>query len=227
MLETEAAEEKAHRTEGELNGSEQRSSKHGRRASLSGAGGSGQARDRYRAFNADSIPHYSNNRHLVINERLSKSYFSTTAVEPSNIPGQEQNSVTPSATADPKAVLDADASNPVSANSQASPWEPDTEETLNPETFLQTQVAHIKHCFAVGDYNKINALYQALVRNEIVPPVEIYATVIESVCMRDLDNDNVDNRMFQLLNCYQDLINNKLKPTEKIYSLVIGSLLNY
>ncbi|KAM3163108.1 RNase P subunit [Lachancea thermotolerans] len=225
VLETEAAEEKAHRTEGELNGSEQRSSKHGRRASLSGAGGSGQARDRYRAFNADSIPHYSNNRHLVINERLSKSYFSTTAVEPSNIPGQEQNSVTPSATADPKAVLDADASNPVSANSQASPWEPDTEETLNPETFLQTQVAHIKHCFAVGDYNKINALYQALVRNEIVPPVEIYATVIESVCMRDLDNDNVDNRMFQLLNCYQDLINNKLKPTEKIYSLVIGSLL--
>ncbi|CUS23818.1 LAQU0S12e00716g1_1 [Lachancea quebecensis] len=225
VLETEAAEENARRTEGELSGSEQKTSKNDRRSSLSGAGTSGQARDRYRAFNADSIPHYSNNRHLVINERLSKSYFSTTAAESSNTPCQEAHLATPSATAEPTTVSDAHALNSVSANSQVSPWEPDTEEGLNPETFMQTQVAHIKHCFSVGDYNKINALYQALLRNDIIPPVEIYALVIESVCKRDLDNDNVDNRMFQLLNCYQDLINNRLKPTEEIYSLVIGSLL--
>ncbi|SCU83051.1 LANO_0B08196g1_1 [Lachancea nothofagi CBS 11611] len=211
-----------------------------------------QSLDHFRSRqHKDSFPHYPNHRHLEINQRLSRSYFSTSAVESSGNHVQDGLPLVPmtvtEVTASPEKLDYADGvailmvdkhttqaepatkeTSPTvkdtTSSSHNSPWEVDHEESLNPQTFLNTQITQIRNCFARGDYNSINAHYQALHRNDIVPPVEIYALIIESVCRRNLDNDNVDNRMFQLLNCYQALINNKMKPTEQIYNAVIGSL---
>lgn len=156
---------------------------------------------------SDSLPRLPNQKNLVINQTLSKSYYSTNAT--THDPSKQEVAPPPD----------------VRLSENVSPWEEDTELTLNQETFLKAQTEEIDRCFTAEDYNKINSLYQALKRNEVVPPVEVYAKVIESVCKRDLDDDDVDSKMFQLLSCYQDLIGNLIKPTEAIYNMVIGSLL--
>lgn len=105
-----------------------------------------------------------------------------------------------------------------------TPWEEDEESCLNPETFLATHVAKIEHCYETGDLNMINSLYQALKRNGIVPPLEIYSKVLESLAKRDLDKDDLDYKMSELLTCYQDMIVSKLKPSDEIYNTVLGCL---
>lgn len=105
-----------------------------------------------------------------------------------------------------------------------SPWEEDTEPCLNPDTFLATHTAEIDRCYERGDYNMINPLYQALKRNSIIPPLEVYAKVLDALAKRDLDSDDLDYKMSELLTCYQDMIMNKLKPSDEIYNTVLGCL---
>ncbi|QLQ81779.1 hypothetical protein HG537_0G00320 [Torulaspora globosa] len=105
-----------------------------------------------------------------------------------------------------------------------SPWEEDTEPCLNVETFLDTHITEINRCYEKGDFNMINSLYQALKRNGIVPPLETYSKVLESLSRRDLDKDDLDYKMSELLTCYQDMIVNKLKPSDEIYNTVLGCL---
>ncbi|QLG72231.1 hypothetical protein HG535_0C05850 [Zygotorulaspora mrakii] len=104
------------------------------------------------------------------------------------------------------------------------PWEEDTESSLNPSTFLTTHINEINEAYRTRDYNKINPLYQALKRNGIVPPLEVYSKVLESLAKRDLDKDDLDYKMSELLTCYQDMIINKLKPSDEIYNIVLGYL---
>ncbi|CEP60018.1 ribonuclease P LALA0_S01e01134g [Lachancea lanzarotensis] len=203
-----------------------------------------QSLDRFRSRqHSENYARYTRNTQLEINERLSKSYFSTSSVErpgrtisdtlasipkdaaePTPVPSDSKIPDTPQ---EPAESFQVEASHNTDKH-KGTPiptWEPDNEESLNPETFLETQTNYIKTSYEKRDYNSINASFQSLIRNNIIPPLELYALVIKSVCNRDLDNDNVDNRMFQLLNCYQSLIDNKMKPTEEIYNEVIGSLL--
>ncbi|SCU86140.1 LADA_0D12574g1_1 [Lachancea dasiensis] len=252
---TEESQTPAHgRHDGSLLPREYKRGRESRRASLGATPSSSTAPrahslSRFRSHNSnDSYTHYPHNRQMEINERLSRSYFSSSAIDSTSQRSQDVVPGVTSAATDINAgqksietldtgiqdqlTHDAPGVLPVHdvafdsrTDPRVSPWEPDTEESLNPQTFLDTQTKQIKKAFDCGDYNSINAHYQALQRNSIIPTVEIYEIVIESVSRRDLDNDNVDNRMFQLLNCYQDLINNKMKPSEQIYNAVIGTLL--
>ncbi|SCU90986.1 LAFA_0F01222g1_1 [Lachancea sp. 'fantastica'] len=203
-----------------------------------------QSLERFRSRqHNENYARYPRHTQLEINERLSKSYFSTSSVER---PGQKIPNTISSIPKDAAELNAVPSDSKISDTQQQSAesdeietlmnndtrldtsipaWEPDNEECLNPTTFLQTQTNYIKKSFGQQDYNSINASFQSLLRNNIIPPIELYALVIKSVCDRELDNDNVDNRMFQLLNCYQSLIDNKMKPTEEIYNAVIGSLL--
>ncbi|SCV01975.1 LAME_0G19768g1_1 [Lachancea meyersii CBS 8951] len=205
----------------------------------------GQSLDRYRSRqHSESYARYPIQKSMEINGRLSKSYFSTSTAERSGTKIPDNLSSISSNPVEPHILPAEDAKHsdmPVAFSERNAiesippkdtrfdptipTWEPDTEECLNPKTFLDTQTNQIRKSFAKGDYDIINACFQSLLRNDIVPPLDVYALVMKSVCNRDLDNDNVDNRMFQLLSCYQSLINNKMKPTEEIYDVVIGSLL--
>ncbi|KAL6939160.1 hypothetical protein ACO0RG_002987 [Hanseniaspora osmophila] len=110
--------------------------------------------------------------------------------------------------------------------SKTSPWPLDTDDTLNKEKFLDQNIKEIDLCFTEGKFNKINSLYMALKRNDIVPPLPVFEKIIASLCLRDLDSQNLDERMFNLLNCYQDLINSKkYHPSSMIYDHVIATLL--
>ncbi|CAI4671365.1 BFH_collapsed_G0040090.mRNA.1.CDS.1 [Saccharomyces cerevisiae] len=103
-------------------------------------------------------------------------------------------------------------------------WKEDTEPCLNKSTYLQTHIDEINRCYEQKNYNKINSLYQSLKRNDIVPPLEIFTKVLDSLCKRPLDNNDLDNKMYELLTCYQDMINNRLKPPDEIYNIVLLSL---
>ncbi|CCF60818.1 hypothetical protein KAFR_0L02070 [Kazachstania africana CBS 2517] len=107
------------------------------------------------------------------------------------------------------------------------PWEKDTDESLNKTTFLQTHIDQINNCYRIEDYNKINSLYQSLKRNNIVPPIEIYEKIFDSFNKRNFDQNTnllINEKMYQLLNCYQDLINSKLKPTTTIYNSLLEQI---
>ncbi|CAI4047585.1 hypothetical protein SKDZ_13G0470 [Saccharomyces kudriavzevii ZP591] len=103
-------------------------------------------------------------------------------------------------------------------------WKEDTEPCLNKSTYMQTHIDEINRCYEQKNYNKINSLYQSLKRNDIVPPPEIFTKVLDSLCKRPLDNNDLDNKMYELLTCYQDMINNRLKPPDEIYNIVLLSL---
>lgn len=106
---------------------------------------------------------------------------------------------------------------------ERNPWEDDMENDLNPETYLKIHCEKINECFQLGQYNKINSLYQSLRRNDLIPPIDIYEKIFISFHKRSFDqnNQNLNDKMWQLLNCYQDMIGNKLKPNAKIYNILL------
>ncbi|KAK5781909.1 hypothetical protein RI543_000560 [Arxiozyma heterogenica] len=103
------------------------------------------------------------------------------------------------------------------------PWDEDLENNLNSDTYLKIHCEQINKCFQLGQYNKINSLYQSLRRNDLVPSIDIYEKIFISFHKRSFDqnNQNLNEKMWQLLNCYQDMINNKLKPNSKIYNILL------
>lgn len=105
-----------------------------------------------------------------------------------------------------------------------SPWEEDKAPCLNKDTFLKTHADQINRCYENGDLNAINSLYQSLKRNDIIPPLEVYEKILESLSRREFDNDDLDYKISELLTCYQDLIVNRLKPSDKIYDTVLEGL---
>ncbi|GAV46444.1 hypothetical protein ZYGR_0A00350 [Zygosaccharomyces rouxii] len=105
-----------------------------------------------------------------------------------------------------------------------SPWEEDKEPCLNKDTFLRTHTDQINKCYENGDLNSINSLYQALKRNDIIPPLKVYEQILDSVARRQFDNDDLDYKIAELLTCYQDLIMNRLKPSDRIYNTVLECL---
>lgn len=109
------------------------------------------------------------------------------------------------------------------ANDEGKVWEEDTETDLNPKEYLKVHIEHIDRCYNLKEYSRINALYQSLKRNNIVVPLETYEKILDSFAKRvfDVNNKNLDEKMFSLLNCYHDIINNRLKPTTKIYNIVL------
>ncbi|AMD21498.1 HER220Cp [Eremothecium sinecaudum] len=104
-------------------------------------------------------------------------------------------------------------------------WERDTETSINTEKFLKTTAVEIERCMSQHDYNKVNSLYLALKRNGALPTLDIFKKVLRSIKLRNLDFDDLDNRMFQLLNCYHDMVFHKVKPDNESYGIVIGGLL--
>ncbi|CAL9731996.1 ribonuclease P protein component, mitochondrial [Monosporozyma unispora] len=106
---------------------------------------------------------------------------------------------------------------------ERNPWDEDLENDLNPETYLKIHCEKINECFQLQQYNKINSLYQSLRRNDLIPPIEIYEKIFISFHKRSFDqnNQNLNDKMWQLLNCYQDMIGNKLKPNAKIYNILL------
>ncbi|CDH16912.1 related to Ribonuclease P protein component,mitochondrial [Zygosaccharomyces bailii ISA1307] len=154
-----------------------------------------------------------------IDHAMSKRYYST---------GRKENEVAHRvqlAETAPPPLFDAKTAPPPQREEQfSSPWEEDTEPCLNKDTFLQTHVDHIRRCQELGDLNKINSLYQSLKRNDIVPPVDVYATILDSIARRQFDKDDLDYKVSELLTCYQDMITNKLKPSDEVYNTVLGCL---
>lgn len=111
-----------------------------------------------------------------------------------------------------------------SDNAHSSPWEPDLEKGLNKETYLEAHVNEITEQYEAGNFNKVNALYMSLKRNGVVPDIDTFFMVIDSLARRSLDNGNLDAKMFDILTCYQDIIDNKLKPSSQVFDVVVLSL---
>lgn len=96
---------------------------------------------------------------------------------------------------------------------------------LTDDTFVQHHTQEIQRAYRMCDYNRINALYNAMKRNGLVPSRDVYDMVLSSIAMRDIDH-SVDDQMSMMLNVYSDLISNKIKPDLHIYSTVIYQLLD-
>ncbi|KAL3232557.1 Ribonuclease P protein component, mitochondrial [Nakaseomyces bracarensis] len=104
-------------------------------------------------------------------------------------------------------------------------WDPDNEEDLNPETYLATHIEQINKHYERNDYNIINALYHSLKRNGIVVrDCDTVYKILVSLSRREMDDLDIDNKVFELLSCYQDMIANKVKPTVEIYNVVLETL---
>lgn len=162
--------------------------------------------------------HYSND--ITINQTLR--YYSTVAPTPSG-----QNTMAAAAAA---AAAANNNSAPKEAMLTATPhdeyaqaWPEDTEENLNPETYLRTHIEQINTCYSTKQYARIHALYQSLKRNGLTVPLDTYEKIIDSFARRafDSNNRNLDEKMFSLLNCYHDIVNSKLKPSTRIYNTVL------
>lgn len=199
----------------------------GQNAGHDGPGALRQQRQRSNSFQL-----FAHEKSNIIDERMSHRYYSTTVQQGTPAP---QSPADASKYSHTKAASVAGPATPESfiehykdtrLDESIPAWEEDCESCLNKETFLQVQTQQIAECMQTGNYNRVNALYQSLKRNDIVPSLATFEQVLESICRRDLDQNNIDNQMFELLNCYQDIIQNKLKPTKEIYSLVVGSLIS-
>lgn len=196
---------------------------------------------------SNSFTYLSNEKSALINEKLSTRYYSTKVqnsqnnannnlratpiTPPTSPPVEKHHSLEKSGAKEqtdkgavPEALLDR--LKDVRLDDSIPAWETDLEPCLNKEAFLETQSKLIEDCMKNKNYNQVNAIYKSLIRNEIVPPLSLFEQVLTSICRRDLDQNNIDNQMFELLNCYQDIIQNKLKPSAEIYHLVVGSLLS-
>lgn len=164
--------------------------------------------------------HYNND--ITINQTLR--YYSTVVSTPN-----AQGSVAP-------VNVSAPAPRDISANVVAVPtqagtgreefaeaWPEDTEQDLNPQTYLKTHIEQIDACYTAKQYARIHALYQSLKRNGLTVPLDTYEKIIDSFARRSFDsnNKNLDEKMFSLLNCYHDIVNSKLKPTTRIYNTVL------
>ncbi|CCH60430.1 hypothetical protein TBLA_0C06350 [Henningerozyma blattae CBS 6284] len=100
-----------------------------------------------------------------------------------------------------------------------------SDQGFDSDSFLRTHIAQINACFQSRDYNKVNALYQSLKRNNIVPPLQIYSKILLSILHRDLDLNDINYKVFQLLNCYQDIIiKNKIAPNDSILNILLIAL---
>lgn len=196
---------------------------------------------------SDTLGKISHENKAVINEKLSHRYYSTGAgtaggnsvvtdsktlvgdgsVQKPVHSGENENAQGRSAPT-PESLIEVlrEQIEDTRLDDSAWPWEEDKEAFLNKETFLHTQMEQINECLSTGKYNRVNAIYQSLKRNDVVPPLPVFEQVLESICKRDMDEDNIDAKMFELLNCYQNVIQNKLKPTKKMYCLVVGSLIS-
>lgn len=168
-------------------------------------------------------------RDILIDQALSKKYYSTTtaATQTNTVKEMSSPTLVNEPTADALLLATKDEKVPsdlYTLTPEVLPWEEDTESCLNPASFLKTHVQEINRSYESRDYNKINSLYQALKRNGIVSPLETYSKVLESFAKRDLDEDDLDYKMSELLTCYQDMILHKLKPSDEIYNIVLGYL---
>ncbi|XBW37960.1 hypothetical protein QEN19_003545 [Hanseniaspora menglaensis] len=103
-------------------------------------------------------------------------------------------------------------------------WPADTDNGFNTLSFTDSLTKQIDSAFLQKDYNKIYSLYLAMKRNECIPSVETFDKIIKSLCLRDMDNENLDERMFNILTCYQDLIGLKIKPLASTYHDIILAL---
>ncbi|KAI8385902.1 related to Ribonuclease P protein component, mitochondrial [Nakaseomyces glabratus] len=104
-------------------------------------------------------------------------------------------------------------------------WEKDTDDDLNPQTYLSTHIDQINKHFVKGNYNIINALYKSLKRNGIaIQDREVLTKVLISLARREMDDLDIDNKVFELLSCYQDIITNRIKPNLEIYNIVLETL---
>ncbi|CDR47136.1 CYFA0S29e00584g1_1 [Cyberlindnera fabianii] len=95
---------------------------------------------------------------------------------------------------------------------------------LSDRTFLLSQTKAINSAYQSGQFEKVNSLYMAIKRNDLVPSREVYSLVLSSIVRRTID-DSLDEKLSTMLNVYQDLISNKIKPDVEIYSTVISALL--
>ncbi|KAG0671148.1 RNase P subunit [Maudiozyma exigua] len=151
---------------------------------------------------------------ITINQTLSKRYYSNITNQQQTTNEQiyiQQNNNT-IATKDT-----------IHGDTNENIWGEDTEIDLNPKEYLRVHIEQINKCYSLKQYSRINALYQSLKRNNIVVPLDTYEKILESFAKRtfDINNKNLDEKMFSLLNCYHDIINNKLKPTTTIYNIVL------
>ena len=105
-------------------------------------------------------------------------------------------------------------------------WPTDTDKCLNKIKFTNTLTEQIHKAYEGNDLNKIYSLYLAMKRNDCTPSVETFDLIIKSLCFRDMDNNDLDERMFHILTCYQDLISMKIKPLVSTYHHIILALLN-
>lgn len=108
-------------------------------------------------------------------------------------------------------------------------YQPSIEDELPPKeqnakTFLLQQTSEIETAFKLGQFEKINSIYMAIKRNNLIPSLETYELILKSICLRTID-DSLDDKLSILLNVYQDLIQQKLKPNCEIYSIIINELL--
>ncbi|BAP73181.1 ribonuclease P protein component [Kluyveromyces marxianus] len=191
-----------------------------------------------------SFTYAANEKTDLINGKLSTRYYSTTTTTTTQPPPNQGPNVSPTQIQSEALDVDPSKHNRKELEEQGGlegllqrlkdtrlddsipAWEPDYEVTLNKDAFLATQSKLIDDCMKSRNYNQVNAIYQSLKRNEIVPPLPVFEQVLTSICKRDMDQNNIDNKMFELLNCYQDIIQNKLKPSFEIYHLVVGALLS-
>lgn len=177
-------------------------------------------------YNNYASNHHYNNE-TIINQTLSKKYYST-ITNPTNATNnlnQDISNIQNNKNGNNNESLERNHINQP-LESDLNIWEDDTEESLNPSTYLKTHLDQINQCYETKQYSRINALYQSLRRNNIVVPLEIYEKILDSFDKRsfDINNKNLDEKMFSLLNCYHDLINSKLKPTTKIYNCILSQI---
>lgn len=83
----------------------------------------------------------------------------------------------------------------------------------------------MKNLMDMGNFNEILPVFSKMKSNGIIPTIEIYELVLNSINLRK-NNESIEERLTHLLNTYSDMLSNNLKPNNETYEIVISSLFN-
>lgn len=76
-----------------------------------------------------------------------------------------------------------------------------------------------------GKFNEILPLYHRMRNNQIIPDLNLYNKILNSIKFRQTD-ENLETKLTHLLNIYSDMLSNNIKPSMETYNLVIDQLIN-
>lgn len=100
-----------------------------------------------------------------------------------------------------------------------------TEKEIDYNDPIQVQNLLVDQFNSQGKFNEILPLYNRMRNNQLIPDLNLYNKILNSIQFRKTD-ENLETKLSHLLNIYSDMLSNNIKPSLETYNIVINQLIN-